>query len=167
MTPTAASPPDADRFLESMASPDPAVRRAAAAFARRRGPGALTGLADLAASSDKAVAKAAQKAMADLTHHAARPGAPTEARQVSGALLTIAQTANRPRAVRAQALHLLGFVATDVAVPVLRSLLADPQVADDARMTLSRVGTRASRDALATTKPRAAVRAQRTENHAP
>lgn len=141
MTPTAATaPPDTARFLESMASPNPAVRRAAANFARRRGADALLGLADLAAASDKAVAKAAQKAMADITHHAARPGASGEARPAADALLTIAQATSRPRTVRAHALHLAGFVANSTTAPVFRALMTDPEVGEDARMSLTRAG---------------------------
>jgi len=146
MTPTAAAaPPETARFLESMASPDSSVRRAAAAFARRRGAGALPGLADLAASPDKALAKSAQKAMADITHHAARPGTPSEARQAADALLKIAQTTSRPRMVRAHALHLLGFVATDADVPGLRALLADTEVGGDARLALERISGKAAK----------------------
>ncbi len=140
LTTADAAPPTDAKFLESMASPDPAVRRAAAAFARRRGADALPGLADLAASSDKAVAKAAQKAMADIIHHAARPGAGGEAGQAAAALLNIAQAANRPRAVRAHALYLLGFVASKTAAPVLKGLMTDREIGEDARMALDRIG---------------------------
>ena len=141
MTPTSAAPPtETAQFLQSMASPDAAVRRAAAAFARRRGAGALPGLADLAAAPDKALAKAAQKAMADITHHAARPGTPGESRQAAAALRTVAQATARPRMVRAHALHLLGFVATAADVPGLRALLADTEVGGDARLALERIG---------------------------
>ena len=145
MTPTAVSPPDAARFLDSMASPNPSVRRAAAAFARRRGAGALPGLADLAASSDRAIAKAAQKAMADITHHAARPGVSGEARQAAATLRTIAQATARPRMVRAHALHLLGFVATAADVPGLHALLADTEVGTDARLALERISGKAAK----------------------
>lgn len=148
MTPTAAAAPPLEtaRFLESMASPDPAARRAAATFARRRGASALPGLADLAASSDKAVAKAAQKAMTEITHHAARPGAPGEARQVADALLVIAQATARPRMVRAHALHLAGFVASTATAPALRALRTDKEVGEDARMAWERIGGKAAKE---------------------
>jgi len=142
------------RFLQSMASPDPVVRGAAATFARRRGAPAVAGLGELAVSQDKAVAKAARKALQDITHYAARPGGFVEAAAVAQQLLILASSSSRPREVRAHALYLLGFVAGDPAVPALATLLTDTEVGADARMTMERINTKASRGALAKAQPR-------------
>jgi hypothetical protein len=146
----ASSPGDTTaRFLNSMASPDPAVRQAAGAFARRRGAAVIVGLGDLAAHSDNAIAKSAKQALGEITHYAARPGAGNEARAVAAQLLVVANDTARPRAVRAHALHLLGFVAGDAHVPALGRLLADHEIGQDARMALERIGSSAARRALA------------------
>jgi hypothetical protein len=78
--------------------------------------------------------------MADIVHHAARPGgAPGEVRQAADALLGVARAAGRPRMVRAHALHLLGFVAkNNTTASALRTLMTDPEVGEDARMALAR-----------------------------
>lgn len=130
------------RFLQSMASPDPAVRQAAAGFARRRGAPALPGLADLAGGQDKPIAKAAKKAMEDITHYAASPGAQREAHAVAQQLLAVAAS-GRPREVRSHALYLLGFVGTDEMVPALTTLFPNNEVGEDARMAAERISGKA------------------------
>ena len=129
-------------FLKNLSSPDPVVRGVTARCARRRGAPALAGLADLAAGEDKPIAKAAKKAMEDITHYAARPGARDEAATVAAELLHIAEAKPRPRMVRAHALYLLGFAGDDRAIPGLTRLLPDPEIGEDARMALERIGSK-------------------------
>lgn len=135
-------------FLRDLASPDAAVRQAAAASARTQGAGAIAGLGDLASGPDKAVAKAARKALEDIAHHAARPGAKGKETQAVADQMALLTDAKRPRALRAHALHLLGFVGRDKNVAGIARLLSDPQVGDDARMALERINTGAARKAL-------------------
>lgn len=127
-----------DRFLKSIASPDPQLRQVAGRFARRRGAPVIPGLADLMASDDKAIAKAAKMALRDITHYAAQPGAWRERLAVAQALLAVAAS-NRPRMVRAEALHLLGFVADARFAPAVSALVGDNEVGEDARMALERI----------------------------
>ncbi len=134
----AASPEKVGHFLREIASQDSRVRHTAWQNAARMGAAAVSGLGDLAASADKGVAKAANGALEEIAHYAARPGAPDEAHAVSEQLLGLAAS-GRPRAVRAHALHLLGFVGDARAVPEITRLLPDTDVGDEARMALERL----------------------------
>jgi HEAT repeat protein len=135
------------QFLEQIRSNNADVRYRAWRAAGPMGAAAVEPLADLMASPDRGVAKAAGEALQTIVHHAARPTASDEARAVATALLKVA-AASRPRPVRADALHGLGFVGDDRAVLGLAKLLSDPEVRDDARMALERIPGRASLRAL-------------------
>jgi hypothetical protein len=117
---------DTEAFLREIASPDAQIRATAWRFAARQGAPAVAGLADLMASSaSPGVAKAVRGALESIAHHAARPFAPfAERRAVAGQLLRVAEDAGRPRAVRAHALHLLGFVGDRDEEPRLAALVA-------------------------------------------
>lgn len=102
----------------------------------------------MGSSEDKAIAKAAKKALEDVAHYAARPGASVrEAREVAEKLVLLTE-AGRLRAVRAHALYLLGFVARDRNVGTIRLLQDDSEVGEDARMALERMNSAASRNAM-------------------
>jgi HEAT repeat protein len=138
---------DAQTLLDRLQSPDANVRYKAWREAGPVGAGAVTGLADLLASPDKGIARAAQGALETIVHYAARPGATNEARAVSVELLKAA-TAERPPLVRAQALNMLGFTGDGRAVPGLVKLLAVPAVREEARMALERIPGSAAENAL-------------------
>ncbi|MBI3910288.1 MAG: hypothetical protein HY320_05065 [Armatimonadetes bacterium] len=134
-------------FLEKIQSSDASVRYAAWRSAGPVGAPAVVPLADLMASADKGVVKAAQGALQGIVHYAARPGAREEARSVSAELLKVAAS-SRPTRVRAEALHWLGFVGDQRAVLGIALLLGDAEVRDEARMALERMPGRAPRRAL-------------------
>jgi HEAT repeat protein len=125
-------------WLEELQSPDAEARAKAARGGATMGASAIAPLADLMASTDKGAARAAKQALQHLAHHAARPGATPEARRASTELLKVAAS-GRPRAVRADALELLGFVGGREVVLALATLLRDAEVREEARMTLERI----------------------------
>ena len=134
------------RFLREIASGDSQIRFTAWRNAARIGAPAISTLGDLAASPNKGVAKAAKGALEEITHYAARPGAPDEARDVSEQLLRLAESKQRPREVRAHVLYLLGFVAADTrAIAGITAILPDNEVGEDARMALERLNVALSR----------------------
>lgn len=145
-------PANLDQLIQNLKSADVDVRYAAWRSAGPAGAAAIVPIADLMASTDKGVVRSATEALGRVTHHAARPTASkNERRAVAQALLQVA-SAPRPRMVRAEALHQLGFVAEERNVPALARLLDDKEVREDARMALERIpGTqslRALEDAL-------------------
>ncbi len=134
-------------FLDKIKSPDANVRYAAWRAAGPLGAQAVASLADLMASTDKGVAKAAQGALQAIVHHAGRPGAGGEARAVSEELLKVAAS-TRPRMMRTDALNWLGFIGDRRAVPEIAKLLEDAEVREDARMALERIPGREAQRAL-------------------
>lgn len=134
-------------FLEKIKSNDANVRYAAWRAAGPTGSSAVAPLAELMASTDKGVAKAAREALQTIVHHSARPSGQKEARDVAAELLKVAASP-APKLVRADSLNWLGFVGDDRAVPGLAKLLEDPEVREDARMALERIPGRASLRAL-------------------
>lgn len=128
------------------------ARYAAWRAAGPAGAAAVAPLAELMASTDKGASRAATEALGRVAHYAARPTAsPAERQSVVVELLRVA-SAPRPRTVRAEALHLLGFVGNGNMVPALARLLNDPEVREDARLALERIpgpqSQRALEDAL-------------------
>lgn len=138
---------DLDQFLQQISSKDADARYRAWRSAGPMGAAAVAPLADLMAGADRGVAKAAGEAIERIVHHAARPAAQEEARAVSAALLKVAES-QRPRRVRADALHWLGFVGDGRVVPGLAKLLGDPALREEARMALERIPGREATRAL-------------------
>lgn len=134
-------------FLDKIKSSDANVRYAAWRSAGPMGAQAVAPLADLMASADKGVAKAAQGALQAIVHHAGRPGASREARAVSEELLKVAAS-NRPRLVRADALNWLGMIGDGRIVSGIAKLLGDAELREDARMALERIPGREAQRAL-------------------
>lgn len=135
-------------FIEKMKSPDADVRYAAWKAAGPVGAPGVVPLGDLAASPDKGIAKSARGALQNIVHYAARPGARAEAHTVSIELLKVAADNDRPRSVRADALHLIGFTADSRTVPGVAHLLSDEQMRDEARLALERIPGSAATGAL-------------------
>ena len=158
MAQEAASMSMARLLVERVQGTDAAARMAAAHAAGPEGAEAVAPLGALLAAKDPGVAKSAGEALRRITHYAARPGAGKEARAVSKALLKIAEGGSDTRGVsaasagllgqRRTAIQLLSYVGGDEAVPGLAKLLKDPQLREDARMTLERIPGRASTRAL-------------------
>lgn len=140
------------QLINTIKTGDADARYAAWRAAGPAGAAAVAPLADLMASTDKGASRAATEALGRIAHYAARPGAtPSETQAVAIELLRVA-TAPRPRMVRAEALHLLGFVGNGNTVPPLARLLDDKEVREDARLALERIpgpqSLRALEDAL-------------------
>jgi hypothetical protein len=135
-------------LLANIKSADGETRLRAQQGAGPAGAEAIAPLADIAAASDKGAAKAARGAMETIAHHSARPGAGAEARTVSTELLKIAQS-DRPKQVRADALNLLGYTASDGKIVAgISALIANMELRDEARMALERIPGNASLNAL-------------------
>jgi len=139
--------PDPHDLLDQLQSPDANVRYKAWRSAGPTGAEAIPGLGDLMASPDKSIAKCAKGALETITHYAARPGSPTEARAVSNNLLKLADS-TRPHMVRADALTLVAYVGDGHCVPTLVKLLNDYDVHEEARLALERIPGSASLNAL-------------------
>jgi len=138
---------EAAALIDKIKNPDESVRYAAWQAAGPEGASAVAPLADLVASDDKGVAKAAKGALDNVAHYGARPGGHSDAHAVSVALLKLAQS-SRPYAVRAQALHLLGFTADSRMAAEIGKLLEDESVREEARMGRERIPRKASLSVL-------------------
>jgi HEAT repeat protein len=153
---SAAQPPagaeklDLASFLSRIDSPDAEVRYSAWHTAGPMGAQAVAPLAQRLASPDKGIAKAAKGALENVVHYAARPGAGAESHAVARELTATAADGSLPASSRAEALHLLGFVADGRDVPHIAPLLHDETLRDEARMALERIPGSASADALKT-----------------
>ncbi len=134
-------------LLDRLQSPDANVRYKAWREAGPTGASAIKGLADLLASPDKGIARAARGAIETIAHYAARPGAQGEAHAVSVELLRVAQS-DPHTPVRTEALTLLGLTGDGRVVPDLVKLLAITEVREEARMALERIPGSASLNAL-------------------
>jgi HEAT repeat protein len=139
--------PELQAFLARIEDKDAGARMTAARGAGPLGAAAVVPLGDRMASSDPGVAKAAGEGLKVIVHHAARPGAGSEAKAVSTELARLLEP-GRPRSVRGEAAYLLGFVGGDEAVPALARLLGDPELREDARLALERIPGRAATRAL-------------------
>lgn len=141
-------PANLNQLIQNLKSADADVRYAAWRSAGPAGAAAIVPIAELMASTDKGVVRSATEALGRVAHHAARPTASkNERRAVAQALLQVA-SAPRPRMVRAEALHQLGFVAEERNVSALARLLEDKEVREDVRMALERIPGNASLRAL-------------------
>lgn len=150
-------PAKLNELIQNLKSTDAEVRYAAWRLAGPAGAAAIIPIADLMASTDKGVVRSATEALGRVTHYAARPAASkNEKRAVAQALLQVA-TSPRPRLVRGEALHQLGFVADERNVSAIARLLDDPEVREDARMALERIPGTASLRALEDALRRAPV----------
>jgi HEAT repeat protein len=134
-------------LLDRLQSPDANMRYKTWRAAGPTGASAVKGLADLMTSPDKGIARSARGALETIAYYAARPGAANDAHAVSMELLQVA-VADRPVAVRAQALYLLGFTGDGRVVPTVVKLLASPEVREEARIALERIPGSASLNAL-------------------
>lgn len=134
-------------FLSDVRHGGAAERLVAVRQAALVGTAVLPALGAIYAGDDPAAGRAAWEAMQRIVSNAARPGAPDEARAAADALRQIAGP-GQPRAVRADALQLLGMVGGAADTSVLAGLLEETVVRDDARMALERIPGPAADDAL-------------------
>lgn len=139
-------------LLKDLISDDPAVRKEAEARLRKHGADAIAPLGAVMNGDDKAMAKAAKKALEDIAHYVARPGAKTSEAEAVAEKLLVLTDARLARPVRAHALFLLGFAGSDKNVPAIARLQSDSSIGEDARMVLERINTKAAKKAMKPSK---------------
>ncbi len=106
-------------------------------------------VAEVCSGDDRVRSKTAGEVLKMMTHHAARPGAKVEARNMTGELSKLVNN-HSPKNLRLLAIDLLGYVGGAEAVPALSKQLMDPDTQDAARMALERIPSRAAETALKT-----------------
>lgn len=111
------------------------------------GTSAIVPLGQIAGGDDPAAARAATEALSRIAYHAGRPKAGKERKDAVARLTELAQ-ASYPRALRAQAVFLMGAIAGSEGVKPLALLLEDRDLAEDARMALTRIPGREAEAAL-------------------
>jgi len=136
-----------EEFLAQIRSSDVDTRYKAWQSAGPIGAEAIVALSALAAGDDKWVGLAATGAMEKIAHYSARPGAGSEAEAVSAELLKVAAS-HKPRVIRANALHLVGFIADNRSIPGLVKLLSDLEIREDARLALEKIPGSAATEAF-------------------
>ncbi len=139
---------DSKLLIEEVNSPTVDVRYAAWNNAGAAGAAAVVPLADVMASPQRDVAKAAKESLHRIVHFAARAYGAANARAVAAELEKVAAEAQRPRIVRVESLKWLAFVGDNESIPALVKLLGDAVVREDARLALERIPGDASLAAL-------------------
>jgi len=127
-----------DAFISKIEGSDAETRHQAFENAAELGAEAVEPIGRLLGSRDKAVSRAARIALEKIVGHATRPGAESDRRDTSEALLKLVEP-TYPVSVRNCALELLGVAGGDEAVPTLSRLLGDPEVFEMARWALERI----------------------------
>jgi len=125
---------------------DDSIRGPAWQTAESAGAPAVRPLAEVMMDPDFETARAAKRALYRIVRHAGRPGAKDEAEAVTEELVLV--LVNAPAHVRRQAVWMLSEIAGDKVVPEIAALLADPQVREDARCALIRLGSKKATAAL-------------------
>jgi HEAT repeat protein len=121
-------------------SKDDNIRGPAWQTAGSAGAAAVRPLAEVMMDPDFETARAAKRALYRIVRHAGRPGAKHEAEAVNGELILVLGSA--PARVRREAVWMLSEIAGDEAVAAMATLLADPEVREDARCALMRLSGR-------------------------
>ena len=151
--PTSTAPrPEANPAARPMPAADPAdsagaVPAEAGAIAPAELKARVERSVGLMGGADFEAARAARRELAALVHQAGRPGAETERRACSDALVA-ALGQERPEQVRRELLGLIAEISGDEAVSAVEALLLDEALRDDARMALERIPGRRSLKAL-------------------
>lgn len=136
-----------DSIITAMTQGDDASKLQANIDAAELPADAVEQLAMIYNGEDRVRSKTAGEMLKMMTHHAARPGAKSEARKITGQLAKL--TGNQsPKSMRILALDMLGYVGGPEAIPVLSRQLSDPDVQDQARMALERIPSSAALTAL-------------------
>jgi len=144
-----------DNLIKQIQSKDEAQRAAARDGAGPVGAAAVKPLAEIAASGELEVARAANRAIQNIVYYAGRPGAKDEAKAVAAELLKLLDD-GLPVQLRRDVLWMTWQIAGEEAVEPVAALLANPDLREDARMTLERLpgqkATAALEAALASAK---------------
>ncbi len=127
-----------DWLMEKIQSSDHAERANARDHAGPVGAQALAPLAQVAATEELEIARAANRAMQNVVYYAGRPGAEDEAKAVSLELLKLLGD-DQPVQLRRDVLWMTWQIADSEAVGPVAELLADSDLHEDARMALERL----------------------------
>ena len=127
-----------DLLIEKIQSSNDAERAAARDNAGPVGAKAVVPLAKVAASGELEIARAANRAMQNLVYYAGRPGAEGEAKAVALELLKLLGD-DQPLQLRRDVLWMTWQIAGGEAVEPVATLLAHPELHEDARMALERL----------------------------
>ena len=127
-----------DLLTERIQSKDDAVRAAARDKAGAVGAKAVLPLAKIAAGGELEIARAANRAIQNIVYLAGRPGAENEAKAVAAELLKLLGD-SQPLQLRRDVLWMTWQIAGEEAVEPVAALLANPDLNEDARMTLERL----------------------------
>ena len=138
-----------ERILHDMIHGDDTAKLQANVDAAELPSEAVPRIAEVCNEDDRVRSKTAGEVLKMMTHHAARPGAKVEARNMTGELSKLVND-NSPKNLRLLAIDLLGYVGGAEAVPALSRQLTDPVTQDVARMALERIPSRAAETALKT-----------------
>ncbi len=128
-----------DQLIRDIQDKDHVTRAAARDAAGAVGAQAVRPLGDIAAMHDDfEVARAADRAIRNIVYHCGRPGAESEAHEVTGELLGLLDQ-SYPVQLRRDVLSLIWQIAGEQAANRVAACLDDPDVAEDARMALERI----------------------------
>ncbi|HPD31935.1 MAG TPA: hypothetical protein PLL20_18225 [Phycisphaerae bacterium] len=129
---------DANELITKIQDKDDKTRAAAVLKAAQAGAGAVKQLAEIMASGEMEVARAAKNALWQIVRHVGRPAADDERKSVVAELLTLCES-EQPPAVRREVLWMLSEIAGDETVGAIEPLLANADLREDARMALQRL----------------------------
>ncbi|MGC8667283.1 MAG: HEAT repeat domain-containing protein [Chthonomonadales bacterium] len=135
---------DVDTWIERIRTGDEAAREAALADAPKLPATAVVPLARVMGGDDLGAGRAAQEGLRRLAYASMSNG--THAAVAAELLKVIGP--DYPRAVRSDALMLLGCCGGGAAVPPISALLEDADIREDARMALERIPDPAAARAL-------------------
>lgn len=137
-----------DALLAGIAAETPDARAEAWKQAGPVGAPAVVPLAQLMDTTpDADVRLAAFYALRNIAHHAGRPGAESERAAVAAELSRVLKGGYGAH-VRREALHLQSVCGSDAEVPAVAALLAEEELAEDARLVLDRMPGPAATQAL-------------------
>jgi len=136
-----------EELIASIKGSDEKKRGEAWQQAGEVGSAAVKPLAALVVGTELEVGRAAKRAIWQIVRHAGRPGADSERQSVVTELLAVLDE-DRPPLLRREVMWMLSELAGDEAVPALANRLTDPELREDARMTLQRIPGQASLAAL-------------------
>lgn len=135
---------DTDAWIARVKTGDEAAREAALGDAPKLPPSAIVPLAELMAGEDLGAGRAAQEGLRRIAYASMSNGT----HEAVAAELVKLIGPGHPRAVRSDALMMLGFCGSAAAVAPIAALLEDADIREDARMALERIPHPAAARAL-------------------
>lgn len=137
VTASAASHGSVSALIDSIKSPDEAVRGPAWQGAAQFGAPAVKPLADLMQDPGMETARSAKRALWKIVRQSGRPGAGQERKAVVAELMPL--LAKDQTSTRREVLWMLSEIGGDEAVPAIAALLASQELREDACAALQRI----------------------------